>query len=83
MSVYCLAENHERFEIPTLVVVEPQPSQLNTKFLAKISPKPSITPLTKGKKRLIASEDASAISLVRVEKDESNIERVAVGLVSW
>jgi len=38
-----------------------------------------MTPFTKGKKRLIASEDANAISLVRVEREESNTERVAVG----
>jgi len=79
ITVYRLVQNHERFEIPTLVAVEPQPSHPSIRFLAKISPKPSITPFTKGKKRLIASEDANAISLVRVERDESNTERVAVG----
>jgi len=79
ISVYRLVQNDERFEIPTLVAVEPQPSHPSIRFLAKISPKPSITPFTKGKKRLIASEDANAISLVRVERDESNTERVAVG----
>ena len=37
----------------------PQPSR-TTKFLATISPKPSITPLINGKSRLIARVDASA-----------------------
>ncbi len=54
-----------------------QPSQL-TRFFAKISPKPSMTPFTKGSSTLIATLDKSASARVFGLKDESNTESVAV-----
>ena len=64
---------------PMLVETKPgffQPNQLITTFLANISPKPSITPLTKGKRRLTAKDDASARVRVRIEREESKIDKV-------
>jgi hypothetical protein len=46
-------------------------------FLANISPNPSITPLTNGKSKLIARDESSAVTRVRVEREGSNIARVA------
>jgi len=54
-----------------------QPKYSNTIFLAKISPKPSMTPLTNGRSKLIAKDEKSAVSRVRVEREESNITRLA------
>lgn len=53
-----------------------QPNHAVTTCRAKISPNPSITPFTKGRKRFMASEDASASNRVRVDKEESNMDRV-------
>lgn len=52
-----------------------QPSQRMTTSLAKISPKPSMTPLTKGRNKLTAREEKSAVTRVRVESDESKMAR--------
>jgi len=65
---------------PTFATPDPgifQPNQPNTTFFANISPKPSMTPLTNGNKKLIARLDANAPSLVRAGRFESNIARVA------
>jgi len=43
---------------------------------ANISPKPSMTPLMNGKRRLIAREETNARTRARRERDESNIESV-------
>jgi len=54
-----------------------QPKYSNTMFLANISPNPSMTPLTNGKSKLIAKDDSNAVTRVRVERERSNIARVA------
>jgi len=54
------------------------PIQLTT-FLAKISPNPSMTPFTKGRRKLIARALVRARRRVRVESVESKIVRVADG----
>jgi len=54
-----------------------QPKYSNTIFLANISPNPSMTPLTKGKSKLIAKDENNAVTRVRVEREGSNIARVA------
>ena len=46
---------------------------------ANISPKPSITPLMNGKKRLIVREESNARTRARRERDELNIESVTEG----
>jgi len=74
---------NEVFRIPTEEDTNPgrsvfQPNHLSTTSLAKISPKPNMTPLTNGSKRLIANAEPSAMSRVFVDSDESKIERVAV-----
>jgi len=55
------------------------PNQGPITFLANISPKPSITPFTNGKNILIARDENSAITRVRVESEESNTESVSEG----
>ena len=52
------------------------PSQPITTFLAKISPKPSMMPFTKGNSRFTAREK-KAIDRVRLESDESKIAEVS------
>ena len=59
------------------------PSQYITTFLANISPKPSMTPLTKGKSKLMASDEKRAFTRVRVDKDASKIASVAVAGAGW
>ena len=54
------------------------PNQPIMTFLAKISPKPSMTPLTNGMSILIASDENSAFTRVRVDKAESKTASVAV-----
>lgn len=56
-----------------------QPNQGPTTFRAKISPNPSMTPFTNGKNMLIAMDDTSATTLVRVDTFESNTVRVNDG----
>jgi hypothetical protein len=67
--------------IPTAVATDPglrfHPSRPITIFLAKISPNPSITPFTKGNKRLTAREEKKAIKRVRLESDESKMAEVS------
>ena len=68
--------------MPVVVTTDPgtfHPSHPNITFLAKISPKPSITPLINGSNILIATEDKRALMRVRVDRVESNIASVAVG----
>jgi len=64
-----------------VVVTDPglrcHPSQLITTFLAKISPKPSMTPFTKGNSRFTAREETKAIDRARLESDESKIAEVS------
>lgn len=67
---------------PTFATPDPgnfHPSQPTTTFFANISPKPNITPLTKGKRQLIARLDASAPSRVCIGKLASKIATVAEG----
>jgi len=67
---------------PTFATPDPgnfHPSHPTTTFLAKISPKPSMTPLTNGMRQLMAKADSSAPTLVRVGMLESNIAIVADG----
>ncbi len=52
------------------------PNHSITTFLAKISPNPSMTPFTNGKKRFTAREEANANTLVRVDKEGSKIDNV-------
>jgi len=67
-----------------LAAVEPglasgfHPKYSSTMFFAKISPKPSITPLMNGNARLMASDDRIARTRVFVDRDESKMARVAV-----
>lgn len=64
---------------PALAAEEPGPFQPNhsiTTFLANISPKPSITPFTNGRRRLTARDDTKAVTLVRVDKEESKMASV-------
>lgn len=75
---------HRRLdEMPTPIVcpgiVQPN---LAKKFRANISPKPSMTPFTKGRKRLIVSEEARAHALERLVNDLSNTESVAEGVTA-
>ena len=69
---------------PTVVAAPPggaaavQPI-FKAKVRAKISPKPSMTPLTKGRRRLIASEETRASTRARVDKRASNTDIVAEG----
>lgn len=70
--------------MPVVAVIEPGPEAFHPihpiiTFLAKISPKPSITPLTNGSSILIATEEKRALTRVRVDKVESKIASVAVG----
>jgi hypothetical protein len=62
---------------PTLMAGIFQPNHSVTTRRAKISPNPSITPLIKGRTRLMAREDANTSTRVRVDKEESKIESVA------
>lgn len=67
---------------PAVPATEPgptgfQPNHPRTTFLANISPKPSITPFTKGRARLIASAEKRARTRVLVDSEESKIARVA------
>ena len=55
-----------------------QPSQPMMTFLAKISPKPSMTPFTNGRRTLIATLASSASARVLGLSDESNTASVAV-----
>lgn len=55
-----------------------QPNHPMTTFLAKTSPKPSITPFTNGKSKLMASEARAAFIRVRVDREESKMTNVAV-----
>lgn len=68
---------------PTLETVglgaEDQPNHVMTTFFAKISPNPSMTPLTKGRSRLTASAEKNATVRVLVDSEESKIARVAEG----
>jgi hypothetical protein len=56
---------------PTDVAGGFQPNHPRTTFLANISPKPSMTPLTKGRKRFIARDANNAFTRVPVDKVES------------
>jgi hypothetical protein len=47
------------------------PNHFHNTFSAKISPKPIITPLTNGKKRLMVSDPRRATTRVLVEREES------------
>jgi len=49
------------------------------KFLAKISPNPSMTPFTKGRSMLMANEEKNAVTRVRVEREGSKMVNVALG----
>ena len=78
MMIYHLPEDL----IPTFVMPDPgnfHPSQPTTTFFANISPKPSITPLMKGRRQLMARLDASAPNRVRIGKLASKIAIVAEG----
>ncbi|ELU37331.1 hypothetical protein AG1IA_08640 [Rhizoctonia solani AG-1 IA] len=55
------------------------PNQGPITFRAKISPKPSMTPFTKGRNILIARDENRAMTRVRVGSDESKTERVSEG----
>ena len=62
---------------PTFVVAAFfHPNHPTATFLAKISPNPSITPFTKGRSRFTASDETNANRRVRVDNDESKIDRV-------
>lgn len=57
----------------------PQPKNLLATPLAKISPKPSMTPLTNGRSKLMDALDAKAMMRERVESRLSKIASVADG----
>jgi len=66
--------------IPTFATPLPgnfHPNQPTTIFFANISPKPSMTPFTNGKKRFIPKLEINAPSLVCMGRLESNIASVA------
>jgi len=54
-----------------------QPKYSRTMFLANISPNPSMTPLTNGRSKLIAKDENRAVTRVWVEREPSNIAKVA------
>jgi hypothetical protein len=54
-----------------------RPNHPKTISLAKISPKPNITPFTNGRRRLMANAEHRAFRRVFVDREESNTERVA------
>src|SRR5260221_9124460 len=62
---------------PTLMAGIFQPNHSVTTRRAKISPNPSMTPLIKGRTRLMAREDANTSARVRVDKEESKMDSVA------
>lgn len=68
--------------MPAVVATDPGPEGFHpnhpiTTFLAKISPKPSMTPFTNGRSILMASEEKNAVTRVRVDSVGSKIARVA------
>lgn len=67
--------------MPTAVTAPPGNFQPNrpAKLLANISPNPSITPLIKGRSKLIDREETSAKIRERVDRRLSNMESVAGG----
>ena len=68
--------------MPTLAAAAPgtrHPSHPTT-FLAKISPKPSMTPFTNGRNMLIVSEDTRAHARVRTERVPSKTASVVEAL---
>ena len=78
MMIYNLPEDLT----PTFTTLDPgnfHPSQPTTTFFANISPKPNITPLTKGKRKLMARLDARAPNRVCIGKLVSKIANVAEG----
>lgn len=82
--------HHLRFErfcelapIPTFVAtVGPHPSHPTITVFAKISPKPSITPFTKGKNMLMDNEEKIAQMRVRAGSVWSNMARVTDAAVA-
>lgn len=68
---------------PTLIAGIFHPNQFVTTRRAKISPNPSMTPLIKGRTRLMAREDANTSTRVRVDKEESKMDSVAEMGVCW
>jgi hypothetical protein len=61
---------------PTLMAGIFQPNHPVTTWRAKSSPNPSMTPFMKGRTRFMAIEDANASIRVRVDRDESKMDRV-------
>lgn len=63
---------------PTKEATLVQPRHPN-RFFANISPKPSMTPLIKGKSRLMASAETNARARPRFEREGSKMESVTEG----
>ena len=82
-----IAQIHFLLELPMPTFVAtlpapdcpPHPKNLCAIFRAKISPNPSMTPLTNGRSRLIERLEKKAMTRERVESLLSNIASVAEG----
>ena len=72
--------------MPMFVTSEPgifHPNHPMTTVLAKISPKPNMTPFTNGRSMFIASDDRKAETRVRAGRVESKIVSVADWGGAW